>query len=165
MEQAAGPVRTRCYCPNTPHEADLIHLHSADSLPIEAGVAAAMALSNAGGVDGLSASELIGALLRHGAVSSWNLVDEQGDALPVNPRTVAERLTWTKGGVELANAALQRYVIDEQAPFGSRISQSPSEPSSPTGPTDLPTSAKTESSYTPPEPSESSSPASSDGEQ
>src|SRR5688500_15919108 len=97
-----NPVTTACFCPNTPHERDEFHL--AEELPIEAGIAAATALAGADG--GSAAAVLVGALLRNGAIVSWNLVDDDGDALSVNPANVGKRVTWLKGGVELSSAAL-----------------------------------------------------------
>lgn len=163
MEQAAGPVRTPCFCPNTPHDNDVYELVDADHLPIEAGIAAATALSTLG-EEGNAGAVLIGAFLRHGAIRSWNLVDEEGNRVPVNPQTVGDRLTWTKGGVELSTAALARYVNQTTlAPFGLTGSQKTNEPSSPDGPTEPSTSPTMPSSLSLLEPSESSSPASSDG--
>lgn len=161
MEQAEGPVRTACFCPNTPHEQDVYHLVDGEHLPIDAGVAAASALSTVG--DGYAGAVLIGALLRHGAIKSWNLVDEEGEAVPINPRTVGDRLTWVKGGVELADAALERYVIAAGAPFGSASSPKKNGTSSPVGPMELSTSAKTRSSSSRRASSRSSSPVDSDG--
>ena len=162
MEQAEGPVRTRCFCPNTPHTEDVYHLVDAEHLPIEAGIAAASALSTVG--DGNAGAVLIGAFLKHGAIRSWNLVDERGEPVPVTPATVADRLTWVKGGIELANAALSRYVNQATlAPFGLNTSANGNGKSSPPGPTESSTSAPTPSSSLPLELSESSSPAGSDG--
>ena len=164
MEQAEGPVRTPCFCPGTPHEEDVYHLVDAEHLPIAAGVAATSALSTVG--DGHAGAVLIDAFLRHGAIRAWNLLDEDGDPVPVNPATVADRLTWVKGGVQLANAALERYVQSAKAlaPFGLSTSPKTNGTSSSDGQTEDSTSVRTSSSSSPPEPSESSSPASSDGE-
>lgn len=164
MEQAEGPVRTPCFCPGTPHEEDVYHLVDAEHLPIDAGVAAASALSTVG--DGNAGAVLIGALLRHGAIRRWNLVDADGGAVPINPSTVGDRLTWVKGGVELANAALERYVLASGAPFGSGSSTFPKRNgrSSNGGPTEGSTSRRTRSSSPRREPSVSSSPVSSDGQ-
>jgi hypothetical protein len=161
MEQAEGPVRTKCFCPGTPHEEDVYHLVDAEHLPIDAGVAAATALSTVG--DGNAGAVLIGALLRHGAIRRWNLVDADGDAVPINPGTVGDRLTWVKGGIELANASLERYVLAAGAPFGSSTSPRRNGKSSSTGQTARSTSRRTRSSSPPREPSASSLPASSDG--
>jgi hypothetical protein len=163
MEQAEGPVRTPCHCPNTPHDEDEFHLVDAEHLPIDAGIAAASALSTVG--DGNAGAVLIGAFLRHGAIRRWNLVDEKGEPVPINPGTVGDRLTWVKGGIELANAALERYVNAQTlAPFGSGSSPKPNGTSSPNGQTADMTSVTTLSSSSLPEPSESSSPADSVGE-
>jgi hypothetical protein len=163
MEGPQGPVRTSCFCPGTPHEEDEFHLVDAEHLPISAGVAAAGALSTVG--DGNVGAVLIEAFLRHGAIQRWNLVDEDGSAVPINPSTVGDRLTWVKGGVELANAALERYVNPTAlAPFGLGTSTKKNGRSSSGGRTAPSTSAKTRSSGSPRGRSGSSSPVSSDGE-
>ena len=147
----ADPVKTACFCPNTPHEFDEFHL--ADELPIEAGIAAAGALASSDGAN--AAATLIGALLRNGAIRAWNLVDEDGNNLPVNPANVAQRVTWRKGGVELSGAALERYVNAENlAPFGLTNSGKKNGTPSRGGRTARSTSRKTPSSSEPPAPSE-----------
>jgi hypothetical protein len=146
------PVRTGCHCPNTPHDEDLFYLRDADHLPIDAGVAAAGAIATVG--DGNVGAVLIGAFLRHGAIRAWNLVDEGGAAVPINPGTVGERLTWVKGGIELANAALERYVNAKTlAPFALGTSPRKNGSSSNGGPTARSTSPKTRSSSARPAPS------------
>lgn len=147
----SDPVVVACHCPGTPHDNDEFFL--ADELPIEAGIAAAAALASSEG--GNAAAVLIGALLRNGAIVGWNLVDDNGDSLPVNPLNISRRVTWLKGGVELSNAALARYVTaDSLAPFGLSSSASRNGTSSRGGRTGRSTSRKTPSSPTPPEPSE-----------
>lgn len=147
----SDPVLVACHCPGTPHDNDEFTL--ADELPIEAGIAAASALAGAEG--GNAAAVLIGALLRHGAIERWNLVDDEGNPLSISPSTVRERVTWLKGGVELSNAALERYVNKRHlAPFGLTNSASPNGKSSRSGRTARSTSPKTPSSPKPPEPSE-----------
>ena len=147
----ADPVKTACHCPGTPHEFDEFTL--VDDLPIEAGIAAAASLASADGSN--AAAALIGALLRNGAISHWNLVDEDGKPEPVNPANVARRVTWLKGGVELSNAALSRYVNAEHlAPFGLTSSAKKNGKSSPGGRTARSTSRRTTSSPDTPAPSE-----------
>lgn len=145
-----NPVKTACFCPNTPHENDEFWL--AEELPIEAGIAAAGALTSADGAN--AAATLIGALLRNGAIVRWNLVDDEGDLVPVNPANVAKRVTWLKGGVELSSAALERYVnAANLAPFGLDSSPRKKRKPSAGGRTGRSTSAKTSSSPEPPAPS------------
>ena len=147
----SDPVVVACHCPGTPHDNDEFHL--ADELPIEAGIAAAGALAGADGSN--AAAVLIGALLRNGAIERWNLVDEEGDPLPINAVNVGRRVTWLKGGVELSNAALARYVnAAHLAPFGLGNSEKKNGKSSRGGRTGRSTSRKTPSSPTPPVPSE-----------
>lgn len=146
------PIKTACHCPETPHEHDLFYLVDAEHLPIDAGIAAAAALSTVG--DGNAGAVLIGAFLRHGAIQRWNLVDDKGDDVPVNPSTVADRLTWVKGGIELANAALERYVNAKTlAPFGLNTSPRKNGKLSSGGRTARSTSRVTPSPSTPPAPS------------
>lgn len=145
-------VRTACHCAGSPHEHDLYTL--AAELPIEAGIAAASALASLG-QHGNAAASLIGAIVRNGAIERWNLVSTDGKPLPINPDTVAKRVTWTKGGVELTNAVFEQYVNGaDLAPLGLVTSQPTSTKSSPTGPTASSTSPKTRSSSRRPAPSE-----------
>lgn len=141
------PVTTSCHCPGKPHERDEFTL--TDDLPIEAGIAAASALASGSN----PAGRLVAALLRNGAITAWNLVDDEGNAVPVTPETVAERVTWMKGGVELSSAALQRYVNSKGAPFGSATSTKKNGKPSGGGRTARSTSAKTPSSAKSPPPS------------
>lgn len=137
-----------CYCPGEPHpDGDRFVLPA--ELPIEAGIAAVTALAEVG-PDGDAAAALIGAILRNGGISEWNLVDADGSRLRINPSTVAARVTWSKGGVELSNAAFAQYVNGKDlTPFGLTNSGSKNGASSPTGPTAPSISPKTRSSRKP----------------
>lgn len=137
-------VTTKCFCPETPHDRDEFTLADGEHLSIDAGLAAAVALSVAG--TDATVTDIIGPLLRHGAITSWNLVDGEGNKVPINPQTVGERLTWLKGGLELANAAIERYVTGKGAPFGSGSSPKKNVKSLSGGQTARSTSAKTPSS-------------------
>lgn len=147
----SNPIKVACHCPGTPHPKDEFYL--ADELPIEAGIAMAVAVTQAEGSN--AAATLIGAALRNGAITAWNLVDDNGDALPINGLTVGQRVTWLKGGVELFAEALKRYINAKNvAPFGLQASPKRTVKPSPTGSTNGSTSRRTPSSPRPPAPSE-----------
>ena len=152
------PITTDCFCPNTPHEKDEFYLVEAEALPPEAGIAAAAAVGTLGGGESVPGTEvaaiLVGTFLRFGAIRRWNLVDEKGNDVPINPGTVRNRLTWVKGGRELSNAALERYVNDKiLAPFGLNTSAKTNGKSSSSGRTARSTSRTTNSSSSLPVPS------------
>lgn len=153
MSDSHEPIKTDCYCPETPHEADEFYLVDAEHLPPEAGIAAANAISSLGAEEGLTvpggdvAAALIGAFLRFGAIRRWNLVDDKGNDVPINPGTVRDRLTWVKGGRELSQEALGRYITAKTlTPFGLSTSVKRTRTSSNSGRTARSTSAKTSSS-------------------
>ncbi len=151
-DQTPREVETACHCAGGPHERDRFTLPV--DLPIPAGLAAVTALAQVG-EHGDAAAALINAILVNGGISSWNLVDDKGDPLPINPTNVATRITWTKGGVELASAAYAQWVNGKDlAPFGLRQSRKPTAASSPNGRTARSTSRKPRSSETRPAPSE-----------
>jgi len=140
----SDPIKTPCYCPDTPHEHDEFFL--CDELPMAAGLAAAM--SN-GQLDGI-----VPALLRNGAIASWNLVDSEGKPLPITPENVDRRLTWSKA-VDFLNEALPRLIaMVNPGPLVSTVSAKKSGKPSRSGRTDTLTSVKTSSSAEPLEPSE-----------
>ena len=142
----SDPIKTPCYCPGKPHENDEFTL--ADKLPIGAGLAAAVA-----GVDG-GVESIVPALLRHGAIASWNLVDEKGNRVPITPATVDERLTW-ETATEFLSEALPRLISSVMpTPLGSAKSAKRTAKSSRSGQIAALTSVKTSSSPTPPTPSE-----------
>jgi hypothetical protein len=151
-EQAPREVDTACHCPDSPHERD--HFVLPADLPITAGLAAVTGLAQVG-EHGDAAAALINAILVNGGIASWNLVDDKGDALPINPTNVATRITWTKGGVELASAAYAQWVNGKDlAPFGLRQSANRTAGSSRNGQTVRSTSRKPRSSATLPAPTE-----------
>ena len=133
-----------CYCPGAPHpDGDRFVLPA--ELPVEAGLAAVTALGQVG-TDGDAAAALIGAILRNGGIAQWNLVDDEGSPLRINPTNVAARVTWQKGGVELSNAVFAQYVSGKDlTPFGLTNSTKPTVESSPNGQTEPSTSPKTRS--------------------
>lgn len=142
----SDPIKTPCYCIGKPHEFDEFTL--ADKLPMGAGLAASVA-----GVDG-GVESIVPALLRHGAIASWNLVDEKGNRVPINPSTVDERLTW-ETATEFLSEALPRLISSVMpTPLGSARSVKKTAKSSRNGRTAALTSVKTSSSPEPPTPSE-----------
>jgi hypothetical protein len=144
-------VETACFCAGSPHPRDRFVLPA--ELPITAGIAAVSALSQVGR-DGDAAAALINAILVNGGIAEWNLVDEDGNNLPVNPTNVVSRVTWQKGGVELSNAAFAQYVNGKDlTPFGLGSSRKRTARSSPNGQTASSTSPKTRSSRKRPAPS------------
>lgn len=145
-------VETACHCAGSPHERDRFTL-SAD-IPIGAGVAVLTALQEQG-EHGNNAAALIEALLFNGGITDWNLVDDKGERLRITPDNVASRVTWRKGGAELAIAANQQWISGaDLTPFGLGNSQRTSAASSPNGQTEDSTSPRTSSSRKRPVPSE-----------
>ncbi len=152
-ESTSREVETACFCAGSPHERDRFVLPA--ELPPRAGIAAISALAQVGGGD--AAGALIEAILVNGGISEWNLVDDAGKPLPLNPDNVISHVTWQRGGVELSNAAFAQYVNGQDlTPFGLTNSQKRNGKSSPAGPTVFSTSPKTRSSRKRPAPSESS---------
>lgn len=144
-------VETACHCAGSPHERD--HFVLPAELPITAGIAAVTALASVG-EHGDAAAALINAILVNGGIASWNLVDSEGKPLPLNPSNVAARVTWSKGGVELSNAAFAQYVNGKDlTPFGLTTSRAKTAKSSPNGAMASSISPKTRSSSKPRAPS------------
>ena len=144
-------VETACFCAGSPHQRDLFVLPA--ELPITAGIAAISALAQVG--EGDAGGALINAILVNGGIREWNLVDDDGKPLPLTPTNVTRRVTWQRGGVELANAAFAQYVNGKDlTPFGLTSSQRTTAASSPNGQTADSTSPKTRSSRKRPAPSE-----------
>lgn len=148
MTDSVGPREVRlakCYCAGEPHpDGDTFVLPA--ELPVPAGIAAITALASVG-ESGDAAAALINAILLNGGIKEWNLVDDDGSALRVSPNNVAARVTWSKGGVELSNAAFAQFVNGKDlTPFGLTNSTSSTAASSPNGRTATSTSPKTSSS-------------------
>lgn len=152
-----------CLCAGTPHpDGDFVML--APKLSAEAGTAAsaAYALNNDDPTE-LETAVVMG-LMRHGAIASWNFLDEKGEDVPVTPANVDRYLPWTEGGREVASKITSLVVDGQFSPFTSGSStkkQKRSSRSSPRGPSTSPVPIS--SSRTPPS-SESPSEPDSDGE-
>ena len=131
----AEPVEVRldaCYCPGSPHEADLVYL--APALSMAGGMAAQSAIA-AGIDDQIRLQEMLAEVwMRHGVVS-WNLEDETGP-IPVTAANVAKALPYGKGGRLVADRADDLYAEDILAPLVARLKNS-----SPRGRTNGSTSA------------------------
>lgn len=108
-----------CGCPNAPHsDGDVVYL--APQLSMAGGMAAQSAISE-GITDSLRLQELLAAIwVRHGVVD-WNLVDEDGDKLPLDPQTIAAALPYGKGGRLVAERADELYAEDILAPLVQRL--------------------------------------------
>lgn len=115
VEVNIGP----CGCPNAPHaDGDIVYL--APELSMAGGMAAQSAISE-GITDSLRLQEMLAAIwIRHGVVD-WNLVDEEGDKLPLDPTTVAAALPYGKGGRLVAERADDLYAEDILAPLVARL--------------------------------------------
>jgi hypothetical protein len=117
----SAPVEVRlgaCYCPNTPHDEDIVNL--APSLSMAGGMAAQSAIA-AGITDAIKLQELLAEVwIRHGVVG-WNLVDEDGDDLPVTPANFVAALPYGKGGRQVAERADGLYAEDILSPLVERL--------------------------------------------
>lgn len=117
----SDPVEVRlgaCYCPGKPHETDLVYLAPALSM---AGGMAAQAVINEGMTDPIRLQEGLAEIwLRHG-VTGWNLVDEQGDPLPLDRDSIMRALPYGKGGRLVAERADDLYAEDILAPLAERV--------------------------------------------
>lgn len=152
-DPTARVVETACHCAGSPHQRDRFVLPA--ELPVEAGISAISALAQIGDSGGDAGAALIGAILRNGGISEWNLLDDEGNMVPLNPSNVSKRVTWQRGGVELSTAVFQQYVNGKDlTPFGLTSSLNGTASSSPAGPTEVLTSPKTRSSRKPRAPSE-----------
>jgi hypothetical protein len=135
----AEPVEVRlpeCWCPGTPHEADLVYL--APSISMAGGLAArAIVIDEVDqGVDPIRLQERLAVVwIRHGIVG-WNLVDEEGQPLPLDEATVRAALPYGKGGRLVADKADDLYNEDIMSPLVAM-----SRSSSPRGRTNGSTSA------------------------
>jgi hypothetical protein len=114
------PVEVRlpaCYCPGSPHEADLVYLSPA--LSMAGGMAAQSAIAE-GFTDQIRLQELLAEVwIRHGVVA-WNLVDEDGP-IPVTRDNVLRALPYGKGGRQVADRADDLYAEDILSPLVERL--------------------------------------------
>lgn len=117
-EPVAVPLEA-CYCPGTPHgDGDVVYL--APELSMAGGMAAQAAIVE-GVSDSIRLQELLAAIwLRHGVVG-WNLLDEDGQPVPLNADTVTRALPFGKGGRLVADKADDLYAEDILAPLVQRL--------------------------------------------
>jgi hypothetical protein len=135
----AEPVEVRleaCWCPGTPHEADLVYL--APSISMAGGLAARAVVIDEidQGVDPIRLQERLAQVwVRHGIVG-WNLVDEAGEPVALTEDNVRAALPYGKGGRLVADKADDLYNKDIMDPLVAM-----SRSSSPRGRTNGSTSA------------------------
>ena len=113
-----APVEVRleaCYCPGSPHEADLVYL--APELSMSAGMLATQILSDYVSDRDQAALQAGLAEVWQRSVVSWNLVDETGP-VPVTFENVRDALPFGKGGRLVAMAADSLYSEAVLSPLG-----------------------------------------------
>ena len=110
-----------CECPGTPHgDGDLVYL--APVLSARGGMAAQGAINDAG-TDGVKLQELLWRVYRDHGVTGWNLVDDDGDPVPLTPENVDLALPFGKGGQAVADKADELYSEDVLRPFLARLAE------------------------------------------
>lgn len=148
---SSDPVEVRlesCFCPNAPHDSDVVYL--APSLSMAGGMAAQVAVT-AGMTDQIALQELLAQVwVRHGVVG-WNLVDDDGEPLPLTPDNITKALPYGKGGRQVAERADDLYAQDVLRPLQERLKKL-SKP----GPTQRSPSTSRTRTRTPKQPSPSS---------
>ena len=125
-------VTVPCSCPKRPHKQDTVSMPDVADVRIGAAVMAAVNNTPSSIPDMEGA---ISAALLHAAPREWTFVDDKGEPLPVTVENIDARLTWTKGGLEVAEKANELYAGDVFAPFVQRMQRA-----SPSGPTESSTS-------------------------
>ena len=143
------PVRFRdCTCPGTPHpDGDIAELRPYLDYP---GGAEALAAIQSVGDDTARFAEVLGPVFIRRGVVAWNLLDEDGEPVPVT-REALDSLRW-EDAYELADKADDIYGGQVLAPLVKRMATS-----SPTGRTNGSTRRPRKSSPKAPTPSEPSS--------
>ena len=120
------PVRFRdCTCPGTPHDGDVAELRPYLDYP---GGAEALAAIQSVGDDTARFAEVLGPVFIRRGVVAWNLLDEDGEPIPVT-REALDSLRW-EDAYELADRADDIYGGQVLAPLVKRMATS-----SPTGQT------------------------------
>jgi hypothetical protein len=150
MPDLIGPVRFRdCACPNTPHpDGDVAYLRPYLDYAGGAEALAAIQKSNA---DPILMPQLLGPVFIRRGVADWNLLDEDGDPVPVTDEAL-DALRW-EDAYDLADKADDIYGGQVLAPLVKRLPKP-----SPTGRTGRSTRAGSSRKTPPPsEPSSSES--------
>jgi hypothetical protein len=108
-----------CECPGTPHgDGDFVYLAPVLSAP--GGMAAQGAIADAG-TDGVRLQELLWRVYRDHSIVGWNLVDDDGDPVPLTAENKEQALPYGKGGQIVADKADDLYNEDVLRPFLARI--------------------------------------------
>lgn len=115
-----------CRCPGAPHEPDdWVELWPEATIPIGTAV---LAIVREGGTDAAIIQGRLARVYILLGIRSWSFVDEDRKPIPVAPgrvdweATIDTLLPWTKGGMELADAADALYSDDILRPLTSRQS-------------------------------------------
>jgi hypothetical protein len=109
-----------CSCPGTPHEQDTVWLSPV--VDVRIGAAATTALRGTPWTISDVEGALAGAFL-HFAPRDWTFVDDKGDPLPVTIENIDARLTWSQGGMEVAEKADELYAGAIVDPLVQRMSK------------------------------------------
>ena len=129
-----------CACPVTHGGDDEIYLAPALSM---AGGMAAQALIGQSMTDPIAIQEGLARIwINHGIVG-WNLVDSDGDDLPLTRSNIEARLSYAKGGRAVAERADDLYAEDILRPLQERLKRLSPRGSTASGP--RPTSGRTTS--------------------
>ena len=112
---AIGP----CECPGEPHDGgDVVYLAPVLSAP--GGMAAQGAIADASD-DAVRLQELLWRVYRDHCITSWNLLDEEGEPVPLTARNIELALPYGKGGRIVADKADDLYNEDVLTPFMERL--------------------------------------------
>ena len=108
-----------CDCPGTPHgDGDFVYL--APALSAQAGMAAQGAINDASD-DAVRLQELLWRIYRDHCVVGWNLLDEEGEPVPLTAENKDIALPFGKGGQAVAEKADDLYSEDVLRPFLARM--------------------------------------------
>lgn len=125
-----------CLCPGAPHAGgDTVFLRA--ELDVSGGLAVIAAMSSG---EGEELIERMGRAYLVAGITDWTFTDEAGAKVPAS-RANIERLRWTGSTLAIANAAADLYGEAVLAPLVATATGS-----SPSGPSDEPTSATPPSS-------------------
>jgi hypothetical protein len=103
----------------------IVYLIPTISVPMAAGAMAAIGDTVA--LTGPMSAALMTVFLQPaptGAIAGWTLVDDNLEAEKLTSENIARRLTWTNGGLEVANKCSELYTADLFAPFAPASSTS-----------------------------------------
>lgn len=140
-----------CLCPGTPHpDGDVVYLSPA--LSAAGGMAAQGAIADAES-DSIRLQELLWRVYRDHGVVGWNLLDEDGEPVPLTQANKETGLPYGKGGRLVGDAADSLYVDDVLAPFKERLERLRRSQPGPTSAGRKATSSTRSSTRKPPKPS------------